>query len=193
MIDLPSGTGTRRPVTRRPGTRRHGPAAGFTLLEIMIALAIFAVGAICVLSTFAAALALHMRREADVRMARVMDEARNEAQNAWDSWTPTKERPLPPSIKDATYGRDLSIGYSISFQTVAGQPLGPDGLPGGIAAVVTVSRDGDPPGRTKVMRFFLLRSGFRAAEMKQSLTYDQERDADKANDSDKGSSGKKMK
>ena len=47
----------------------------------LIALAILAVGAVCVLSTFAAALALHMRRETDVRTARVMEEARIEAQS----------------------------------------------------------------------------------------------------------------
>jgi prepilin-type N-terminal cleavage/methylation domain-containing protein len=173
--------------------RSRRTAGGFTLLEIMIALAIFAVGAICVLSTFAAALALHMKREADVRTARVMDEARNEAQNAWDAWKPAKDRPLPPPIKDAAYGRDPTVGYSIAFQTVAGQPLGPDGLPGGIAAIVTVSRDGDPPGRTKVMKFFLLRSGFRASERKESMTYEQEKDAEKSKEKDQGSSGKKKR
>ncbi len=173
-------------IETAPGTKAQ---KGFTLLEIMIALAIFAVGSICVLSTFAAALALHMRREADVRTARVMEEARIEAQASWDSFSPTKARPYPPPVKDVNYARDVTITYSISFEGVSGQPVGTDGLPGGVSAVVKVTKDGDPPGREKVMRFFILRSGFRAEERKTSLTYELEKDAEKEKEKDAGSSG----
>ena len=86
-----------RPVAARGrrGRRRRCGERGFTLLEIMIALAILAVGVVCVLSTFAAAIALHLRRESDVRTARVLEEARVEAQEAWDAYKPPKSGTLP--------------------------------------------------------------------------------------------------
>jgi prepilin-type N-terminal cleavage/methylation domain-containing protein len=173
-------------------TRRR-PENGFTLLEIMIALAVLAVGAICILSTFAAALALHMRREADVRTARVMEEARIEAQNAWDNWAPSKARPFPPALPDLVYSRDVNLGYSITYEAVPGQPALPDGNPGGVAAVVKVSRAGDAPERTRTYRILLVRSGFRAAERKESVTFEQEKEADKQKEKEKDSSGKGRK
>jgi prepilin-type N-terminal cleavage/methylation domain-containing protein len=172
---------------------RSARERGFTLLEIMIALAILAVGAMCVLATFAAALGLHMRREADVRTARVMEEARIEAQNAWDNWTPSKGRPFPPAVTDMVYSRDVNLGYSISFEGVPGQPATPDNSPGGVAAVVKVSRAGEPPEKARQMRVFLVRSGFRAAERKESLTYEQEKEADKQKEKEQQSSGKGRK
>ena len=162
---------------------------GFTLLEIMIALAVLAVGAVCVLSTFAAALALHMRREADVRMARVMEESRTEAQVAWDAWTPTKSAPLPPDVKEAPWARDPSLLYSITFQPVSGQPAGPDGITGGAKAVVRVLREGAPAARAKTMEFFLVRGSFSAAERKTSVSWDQERKLNKMKKTDPGESG----
>jgi prepilin-type N-terminal cleavage/methylation domain-containing protein len=164
-----------------PPARRQG---GFTLLEIMIALAILAVGAVCVLSTFAAALALHMRRESDVRMARVMEESRTEAQAAWDAWSPSREAPLPPDLKDLAYSRDTSLSYSIIFAPVSGQPAGPAGVTGGVKAVVRVHREGDPADKVRSMEFFLVRSGFSAAEKKGSVTYEMERAADKMKKTD---------
>jgi prepilin-type N-terminal cleavage/methylation domain-containing protein len=152
---------------------------GFTLLEIMIALAILAVGAVCVLTTFATALALHMRRESDVRMARIMEESRTEAQTAWDAWSPSKAAPFPPDMKDMAYGRDPSLSYSITFVPVSGQPSGPQGVTGGVKAVVRVAREGDPPDRERKMEFFLVRTGFSAAEKKASVSYDAERRADR--------------
>jgi len=173
-----------RPVPPLP-RRREG---GFTLLEIMIALAILAVGAVCVLSTFAAALALHMRRESDVRMARVMEESRTEAQTAWDAWSPTKAAPIPPDLKDVAFSRDASLSYSITFVPVSGQPAGPEGVTAGAKAIVRVLREGDPPEKSRKMEFFLIRSGFSAAEKKTSVSYDQEKALDKLKTNDPGKS-----
>jgi prepilin-type N-terminal cleavage/methylation domain-containing protein len=162
---------------------------GFTLLEIMIALAILAVGSICVLSTFAAAIALHMKREANVRGARVMEEARFEAQQAWDAWRPVRGRPLPPALEGLVYSRDRSVSYSISFQPAQGQPKGLDDSTAGVLAVVRVRREGDDPQKSTTMSFFLTRTGFRPEDMKGSMTFEKEREADKARKYDAG--GKK--
>jgi prepilin-type N-terminal cleavage/methylation domain-containing protein len=154
-----------------PGPRSE---RGFTLLEIMIALAILAVGAICVLSTFAAAIALHLRRESDVRTARVLEEARVEAQDAWDNYKPSKGGTLPPPLKDVTYNRDPNFTYSVTFEPVEGQPVGVDGHVGAIAAVVRITREGES-SRGREARIFLARSGIRPEDLKGSLTYETEK------------------
>jgi prepilin-type N-terminal cleavage/methylation domain-containing protein len=175
-------------MTESPRDPRAGRQGGFTLLEIMIALAILAVGAVCVLSTFAAALALHMRRESDVRMARVMEESRTEAQAAWDAWSPTKASPLPPDLKEQVYSRDTALTYSVTFVPVSGQPAGPAGVTVGVKAVVKVLREGEPPERAKSREFFLIRSGFSEAERKTSVSYEEEKKADKLKTKEGGKS-----
>ena len=156
---------------------------GFTLLEIMIALAILAVGSICVLSTFAAAIALHMRRETDVRTARVLEEARVEAQAAWDLHKPGKGMDLPPPLKDLSYSRDPSFLYSVSFEGVSGQPVGVDGKTGAVTAVVRISREGES-AKGRESRIFLSRSGIRREDLKDSITYENEKKAEKMQEAD---------
>ena len=146
---------------------------GFTLLEIMIALALFAVGAVCVLSTFAAAIALHMRRESDVRSARVLEEARRVAQDDWDSYRPSKNAPVPPPRKGEPYSRDATVSYSIQYEAIAGQPKGLDDAPAGVGAVVKV--DYGHGTRPREFRAFLVRGGPRPGELKESFTWESEK------------------
>ena len=158
-------------IESRPRSER-----GFTLLEIMIALAILAVGAVCVLSTFAAAIALHLRRESDVRTARVLEEARVEAQDVWDNYRPAKGGSLPAPLKDISYNRDPNFSYSVTFEPVDGQPVGVDGRVGAVAAVVRITRDGEAGrGRGREARIFLARSGIRPEDLKGSFTYEYEK------------------
>jgi len=158
-------------------TRARGER-GFTLLEIMIALALLAVGAVCVLSTFAAAIALHLRRENDVRAARVLEEASRVAQDDWDSWQATKRNPYPPPRKEQSYSRDDLVAFAITYEAVPGQPKGLDELPSGALAVVRITTAGDRE-RTREERVFLVRSGPRPGELKSSLTFEKEKDDEK--------------
>jgi len=170
-----------------PADRR---ARGFTLLEIMVAMAILAVGAVCVLSVFAAALMLHDERMDKVRTKLVLDEARTEAQAAWEIFRPSRGHALPPPLKDLPYSRDDKITYSVEFLPVAGEPEGLDGGRRGATAVITVLRNGDRD-RRRTQEVPLLRSGLSAEERRTSLTWDQERKADE--EKAKDSSGKKSK
>jgi len=165
---------------------------GFTLLEIMIALALLAVGAVCVLSTFAAAIALHLRREGDVRAARVLEEAGRVAQDDWDTWQATKRAPYPPARKEQVYSRDDMVAFSITYESVPGQPKGLDELPAGALAVVKITTGGDVT-RVREERLFLVRNGPRPGELKSSLTYEKEKQKDdaKPKKNDPYGSGKK--
>jgi prepilin-type N-terminal cleavage/methylation domain-containing protein len=167
---------------------------GFTLLEIMVALAILAVGSICVLATFAAALALQVRRDADARAARVFEEARIAAQAAYDSWTPATpgddarsraaagsgagRRPssaalkVPPPIEERAYSRDPSVAWSATFSTAEGIP----GDAGVFADLVVVEQhEVSSRRRERKERVFLAAGGIPAAELRTSRTYDEER------------------
>ena len=152
---------------------------GFTLLEIMIALALLAVGAVCVLSTFAAAIALHLRREGDVRAARVLEEAGRVAQDDWDTWNATKRQPFPPPRKEQAYSRDDMVSFAITYESAPGQPKGLDELPAGALAVVKIITAGDQT-RVREERLFLVRSGPRPGELKSSLTFENEKKEEKS-------------
>ncbi len=144
----------------------------------MIALAVLAVGAMCVLSTFAAALALQMRREADVRAARVVAEAVDVAQSEWNRFTPARNAPFPEAVAETTYSRDPSVTFTISFEPADGLPQVGAGVQGGVWAVVTVVDGADTEGeggRVHQERVFLSKNGFAKKELTTSKSFEQEK------------------
>ncbi len=158
-----------------PATRRR--ERGFTLLEIMVALAILAVGAICVMSTFAAALALQLRRDAAVRTARVLEEATAEAQAEFDAFTPTKERLLPAPIPERPWSRNDAIGWSVTFAPAPGF----DARVAVKARVIVVEHGSRGNKKEREQVVFLDRTGFPKDELATSLSFQQEKkDAAKA-------------
>ncbi len=80
----------RRRSAATPSRPRHRGArsTGFTLLEVMIATSILAVGTVSVLAIFASAVGFANRRQAQAELAQVLEEARSEARSAVDAFRP---------------------------------------------------------------------------------------------------------
>lgn len=76
---------------------------GFTLLEVMIAMGILAVGAASILGIFVAAIQWQANRVEDNRITQIYNYARQHAEIAFNRFDPRSvkegERPLPPAIK----------------------------------------------------------------------------------------------
>ena len=86
---------------------------GFTLLEVMIAMSILALGATSILSIFVAAVSFHTQRVENNRITELRNWARHHAQISFNNFDPTKvkkgERPVPAKIiVDLTEDGDAS-------------------------------------------------------------------------------------
>ena len=81
--------------------KRH---TGFTLLEVMIAMSILALGATSILSVFVAAVSFQTQRVEDNRLTEMRNFARHHAQVVWNNFDPTAKtdrkdkRPIPEKI-----------------------------------------------------------------------------------------------
>ncbi len=87
-------------------TRRA--ARGFTLLEVMIATGILAVGSISVILVLATAAGFASKRQGEQRLAEVVEEALGDARDEVDRFRPTKDDKLPggpPPTTAAKSGR----------------------------------------------------------------------------------------
>lgn len=75
---------------------------GFTLLEVMIAMSILAVGAASILGTFVAAVRWQTLRVENNRVTDLYNHARSHAALKFNEWDPSKveagQKPLPPRI-----------------------------------------------------------------------------------------------
>ncbi|MFN0008160.1 MAG: type II secretion system protein [Planctomycetota bacterium] len=85
---------------------------GFTLLEVMVATSILAVGTVSVLAVFASAVGFANRRQTQAELSQVLDEARSEARSLVDGFRPGKTGPAQKGRKPTTF---------------AALPGGPDG------------------------------------------------------------------
>lgn len=86
---------------------RSSRSTGFTLLEVLLATAIMAVGTTSVLVVIATAAGMASQRQVNVRREQVMDEARHDAQAIVDSFrvpkgTPAAAAPAKPGGKSGS-------------------------------------------------------------------------------------------
>jgi prepilin-type N-terminal cleavage/methylation domain-containing protein len=66
---------------------------GFTLLEVMIAMSILAVGATSILSVFVAAISFHTKRVEENRITEIYNHVRQHAEIAFETFDPTRLKP----------------------------------------------------------------------------------------------------
>ncbi len=71
---------------------------GFTLLEIMIAMSILAIGAASILRTFAAAVSWQAKRVENNRITAIYNHARQHAEVHFNQFDPTSVKPGEPSL-----------------------------------------------------------------------------------------------
>lgn len=161
---------------------RPNRSRGFTLLEVMLATSILAVGTVSVLMVFASALGFANRRQAGAQLTDVLDEARSEARVLVNAWRPpssatsasSKNRSSGTTLPYANDGvvpekqSSLYDGYrfALKFDTVQ------RGVPeAGIRTTITV-KWGD--GLEKAETFVVLPSQIPMEEFTYSTTFDAE-------------------
>lgn len=89
---------THMPFRSRPSAPHRPPVGrarrrGFTLLEVMMATSILAVGSVSVLMVFATATGFAHRRQAGQQLTQVLDEARSDARAHVNAYRPVSARP----------------------------------------------------------------------------------------------------
>lgn len=95
---------------------------GFTLLEVMLATGLLAVGSVSVLVVLATAAGFASKRQAQQRLAQVLEEARYEALATVNTFRPSEEFPLPGGeggVAPDTVSRIFAgYSYQLRFQAV---------------------------------------------------------------------------
>lgn len=128
-------------------------ARGFTLLEVMMATAILAVGTVSVLMVFATATGFAHRRQADQQLSQVLDEARSDARAYVNAFRPPSAVPNPAVAK----GR-------VKQEAAQGD------LPGGPGGVVPAKQSTVFSGYSYELRFEPVRRGFPEAGYRAGIT-----------------------
>jgi len=144
---------------------------GFTLLEILMAMIILAVGGVGVLSLFAAAVGLQYDAVIDQRKALIMSDVAADAQQVMNAHTPVKDQMLPPDIDrtaTAQFARDFE--YSVEFR---GAGLFPPGE--GAVAEITLFYRGNA---LEPVRRIFQRTVFSQSEIEKSVSYERDKKAD---------------
>jgi type II secretory pathway pseudopilin PulG len=86
-------------------TMRRRRSLGFTLLEVLLATGIMAVGTTSVLVVIATAAGLASQRQVNLRREQVLDEARHEAQAMVDAFRPGKAAAAPAAASKTKAGQ----------------------------------------------------------------------------------------
>lgn len=154
-------------------TMRGGSGTGgFTLLEVLMATSLLAVGAVSVLVVLATAAGYASQRQAQQRLTQVLEEARNDARTMVNAFVPANDDKVPG--KDDEPNDDVQStlypGYSYRLGFA---PVDADVPEAGFAVTVTVTF-GD--GLEHVEDLVVGSDSVPDAEFSKSLTYELERE-----------------
>lgn len=153
--------------TKSPGD------GGFTLLEILIAMTILALGGVLVISLFAAAVAMQYDSVVDRQKADILNEIVVETQQVLNAYEPEEGKPVPPPIEKRPapqHGRDFE--YEVTFDQAPHAPAGE-----GAIARITLIYHGNP---LEPVEQVLQRTVFTKAAREKLLSYDRDKKADAA-------------
>ncbi len=153
---------------RRRSKRRQ---KGFTLLEVLMATALLAVGSVSVMVVMATAIGFASQRQAGQRLTQVLEEARYDAQAAINEFNPTKGSPAPGDQDGAVAVKQSAIytGYTYGLTFV---PVDKEVLEAGYQVDITVEF-GD--GLTRNETVFLGADVIPDSEFTSSITFEAER------------------
>lgn len=123
-------------MSRRPSTR------GFTLLEVMVAVMLLAVGSVSVLAMLGGAIRSANARQAQQRLAQVLEEARFDAQTRVNAFQATDGKKIPGNDQGIVERRqsDVFAGYSYELKFT---PVNVELLESGFEARISVKWGGD--------------------------------------------------
>jgi prepilin-type N-terminal cleavage/methylation domain-containing protein len=141
---------------------------GFTLLEILLAMIILAVGGVSIISLFAAAVSLQYDSAMNQRRALILADMMGEAQQTLDAWSPTTAKPLPPDVakKPAPqFPRDFEVAMSFREAGIC---------PPGEGAIATISLFFKGRELTPARRI-LQRTVFTASELEASTSFEEDK------------------
>jgi len=99
---------------------------GMTLLEVMIATAVLAVGTVSVLMVFGTALSFAHRRQGQQRLTQVVSEARSDARSMVNSFRAPKAGAAPAPAPKRDKGKDKGKGKSAVVDNPTPAGNGPD-------------------------------------------------------------------
>jgi prepilin-type N-terminal cleavage/methylation domain-containing protein len=169
-------------------SRRPSSEAGFSLLEILVALTILAVGSVSVIALFAAAVQLQYKSAIEDQVGLLLPEIEARAQEVVNDFEYEESDPVPPDLPPEADGWEDapdSSGYRYRVRFMAADAG--LALPGeGYWIDVKVK----PPGGGREIEFprmwFLKRQLFSERELEESVTWEQEREGEADRDAREG-------
>jgi len=148
-----------------------GGADGFTLLEVLMATSLLAVGAVSVLLVLASAAGYASQRQGQQRLTQVLEEARNDARSRANAFVPTADAKVPGGEDGKIDAQQSTLYPGFSYE-LAFAPVDKDVPEAGYQVTVTV-RYGDAQEHDEVL--VVGSDTVPDQEFTHSVTWDEER------------------